>query len=97
MNKPSKKKRLSADEIAHTAERGEDISRYFTNTGKIKYPVKRVNVDFTVLMLKELDEIASELHISRQALIKSYLHQALDNHYSAQQHRVERGGQQIGN
>jgi len=73
------------------AERGEDISRYFTNTGKIKYPVKRVNVDFTVLMLKELDEIASELHISRQALIKSYLHQALDNHYSAQQHRVERG------
>ena len=91
MNKASKKKRLSADEIAHMAERGEDISRYFTNTGKIKYPVKRVNVDFTVLMLKELDQIASELHISRQALIKSYLHQALDNHYSAQQHRVERG------
>jgi len=73
------------------AERGEDISRYFTNTGKIKYPVKRVNVDFSVLMLKELDEIASELHVSRQALIKTYLHQALDNHYSAQQHRVERG------
>ncbi len=91
MNKASKKKRFSADEIAHMAERGEDISRYFTNTGKIKYPVKRVNVDFTVLMLKELDEIASELHISRQALIKAYLHQALDNHYSAQQHRVERG------
>ena len=70
MNKASKKKRLSADEIAHMAERGEDISRYFTNTGKIKYPVKRVNVDFTVLMLKELDQIASELHISRQALQK---------------------------
>ena len=91
MNKASKKKRPNADEIAHMAERGGDISRYFTNTGKIKYPVKRVNVDFSVLMLRELDEIASELHVSRQALIKTYLHQALDNHYSAQQHRVERG------
>ena len=91
MNKASKKKRLSADEIAHMAERGEDISRYFTNAGKIKYPVKRVNVDFTVIMLKKLDEIASELNVSRQALIKTYLHQALDNHYSAQKHRVERG------
>jgi len=29
--------------------------------GKIKYPTQRVNVDFTVEMLKELDEIASEL------------------------------------
>lgn len=73
----------TADEIAEMAERGEDISRFFTNRGQIKYPVQRVNVDFTVQMLKELDEVASELNISRQAVIKSFLRQALDQHYIA--------------
>jgi hypothetical protein len=73
----------TADEIAEMADRGEDISRHFTNKGKIKYPVQRVNVDFTVKMLAELDKIASELNISRQALIKTYLRQSLDQHYLA--------------
>jgi len=36
-------------------------------------------------MLKELDDIANELNISRQALIKTYLRHALDNHYLARQ------------
>jgi hypothetical protein len=73
-------KKPTADEIADKADRGEDISRYFTNKGKMKYPTQRVNVDFTVEMLKELDEMAAELNISRQAVIKSYLRQALDQH-----------------
>lgn len=75
--------RITADEIAEMAERGEDISKYFTNKGKMKYPTQRVNVDFTVEMLKELDGIASELNISRQAVIKTYLRQAMDQHYLA--------------
>ena len=73
-------KKPTADEIADMADRGEDISRYFTNKGKMKYPTQRVNVDFTVAMLKELDEMAAELNISRQAVIKSYLRHALDQH-----------------
>ena len=73
-NKPT------ADEIADMADKGENISRYFTNKGKMKYPTQRVNVDFTVEMLKELDEMAGELNISRQAVIKTYLRQALDQH-----------------
>ena len=81
-------KKLAADEIADMADRGEDISIYFSNKGRIKYPVKRVNVDFNVNMLRELDEIANELNISRQALIKTYLRQALDNHYLSQQRKV---------
>jgi len=71
------------DQIAGMADRGEDISKYFTNKGKMKYPTQRVNVDFTVEMLNELDMIASELNISRQAVIKTYLRQALDQHYLA--------------
>jgi metal-responsive CopG/Arc/MetJ family transcriptional regulator len=48
-------------------------------------PVKRVNVHFTLDMLKELDAVARELNISRQAVIKAYLRQALDKHYLARQ------------
>ena len=76
-------KKPTADEIADMAESGKDISKYFTNKGKMKYPTQRVNVDFTIQMLKELDGISSELNISRQAVIKSLLRQALDQHYLA--------------
>jgi hypothetical protein len=70
----------TADEIAEKADRGEDVSKYFTNSGRMKQPVQRVNVDFAVEMLQELDGVASELNISRQAVIKTYLRQALDQH-----------------
>jgi len=73
----------TAEEIAELADQGEDISEYFTNSGKMRKPVQRVNVDFTVEMLRELDVVACDLNISRQAVIKSYLRQALDQHYQA--------------
>ncbi|MCK4485593.1 MAG: CopG family transcriptional regulator [Desulfobacterales bacterium] len=98
MKKTDKKKILSADEIAELADKGEDISRFFTNSGKMKYPIQRVNVDLTVDMLKELDSIASELNISRQAVIKAYLRQALDQHYLAksQLHQKTAGSKTAG-
>ena len=85
MSKTAKKKKLTADEIAEMAMSGEDISRYFTNKAEMRPPVKRVNVDFTLDMLNELDAVAKELNISRQAVIKTYLRQALDQHYIARQ------------
>lgn len=74
---------LKADEIAELADQGQDVSEYFTNEGKMKYPLSRVSVDITVKMLGELDAIANELNITRQALIKTYLRQSLDQHYIA--------------
>ena len=85
MSKTAKKKNPTADEIAEMAMSGNDISRYFTNKGEMRPPIKRVNVDFTLDMLNELDAIAKELNISRQAVIKTYLRQALDQHYIARQ------------
>ena len=82
------KKKPSADEIAEMAMNGKDISGYFSNTGQMKPPVQRVNVDFTVAMLQELDEFAKELNISRQAVIKSSLRQVLDQHNLAKKARV---------
>ena len=83
MKASAKKKKLSADEIAEKAMSGEDVSQFFTNKGEMKPPIQRVNVDFSLDMLKELDDLARELNISRQAIIKAYLRQSLDQHYLA--------------
>ena len=85
MSKTANKRKPTADEIAEMATSGEDVSRFFTNKGEMRPPVKRVNVDFTLDMLKELDAVAKELNISRQAVIKTYLRQALNQHYLARQ------------
>ena len=69
--------RLSADEIAERASRGEDISAYFTNKFTVVRPVRRVNVDLTQGMLRELDQRAARLNVSRQAIIKTLLDRAL--------------------
>jgi hypothetical protein len=71
------KKRLSADEIAEKASRGEDISAYFTNKFTVVRPVRRVNVDLSQGMLRELDQRAARLNVSRQAVIKTLLDRAL--------------------
>jgi metal-responsive CopG/Arc/MetJ family transcriptional regulator len=43
-----------------------------------RHEIQRVNVDFTVEMLSELDAEARRLNISRQAVIKTMLGRALD-------------------
>ena len=83
MKNTAVKNRLSADEIAEKAMAGEDVSQFFSNKGEMKPAIHRVNVDFSVDMLKELDALAKELNISRQAVIKTYLRQSLDQHYLA--------------
>lgn len=81
-------KPVDADEIAEMADRGQDISMHFTNRFTVVRPaVQRVNVDFAVPMLKELDREAEMLNISRQAVIKTMLREALDRRYLAQQTR----------
>jgi hypothetical protein len=73
MSKP----KVTADEIAELASRGEDVSAYFTNQFTVVRPVRRVNVDLTQGMLRKLDERAARLNISRQAVIKTLLDRAL--------------------
>jgi hypothetical protein len=77
-------KTATADEIAEMADRGEDISGFFKQPGKMMPPIQRVNVDFALPLLQELDAQARELNISRQAVIKSLLRQALDHRYLAE-------------
>lgn len=76
---PNKSRKTpSADEIAGMATRGEDVSKFFTNHFAVVRPVRRVNVDLTQGMLRELDERAAKLNVSRQAVIKTLLRRAMD-------------------
>ena len=80
----------TAEAIARQADAGKDISGHFTNKGMMHPPaIRRVNVDFTEQLLLELDRLAQELNVSRQAVIKTYVRQGLDQHYLASAGRSE--------
>jgi hypothetical protein len=76
---------MPAEAIARLADQGSDVSRFFTNSGRMMTPgpIRRVNVDLASGMLEELDRAAKELNISRQAVIKTLIRQALDRQYRA--------------
>jgi hypothetical protein len=80
-------KPICAEEIARMADQGKDVSVFFKSQGRMVQPVQRVNVDLTAAMLEELDQAARNLNISRQAVIKTLVRQALDQHYLAQRAR----------
>jgi hypothetical protein len=77
-NTSLKKKPVSAETIARMADNGKDVSRFFTNSGEMRKPIQRVNVDFSASMLEELESAARDLNISRQAVIKTLIRQGLD-------------------
>ena len=77
-------KPVSAEAIALLADQDKDVSHYFKGQGRMVQPIRRVNVYFTASMLEELDKAALDLNVSRQAVIKTLVRQALDQHYLAQ-------------
>jgi hypothetical protein len=84
--------KVSIDEIEKLALDGKDVNDHFSD-GKIMPPisseVQRVNVDFGVATLLELDQIAIELNVSRQAVIKLFIKKELDQHFIAKKARKE--------
>jgi hypothetical protein len=65
--KHSPRKRVEIEEIAERAERGEDVSAYFTGQYRAK---QRVNVDFPLNLLRQIDAECQRLGVTRQAWIK---------------------------
>ena len=78
---------VPAEAIARMADQGKDISAYFKGEGRMVQPIQRVNVDLTRGMLNELDQAAEDLNVSRQAVIKTMVRHALDQHYLARNAR----------
>jgi hypothetical protein len=87
-NTPLKKKPVSAEAIARMADNGKDVSRFFTNSGEMRKPIQRVNVDFSASMLEELESAARDLNISRQAVIETLIRQGLDQRQRARASRT---------
>jgi len=83
-------KPATAEAIAQLADQGKDVSHFFKGDGRMVQPIQRVNVDITAGMLEELDKAARDLNVSRQAVIKTLVRQALDQHYLAQSSRRPR-------
>jgi hypothetical protein len=86
---------ISAEELEQKIERGEEvIDAYFdpttTRIGTPRVMTSRrsqnlvtTHLDMPRPMLNELDRMAEELDISRQAVIKMMLRRALDEHILA--------------
>jgi hypothetical protein len=77
----------AAESIARMADKGEDVSRFFTNEGKMVRPPHTVQVEFPPELLDEIDATAAELQLSREAVIRVLVRQALDAHYLARNAR----------
>lgn len=76
MTKPKgKSKMITAKEFDRKFERGEDIFPYLDFDKAVV--VRRVNVDFPAWMIEALDQEALKLNISRQAVIKMWIHDRL--------------------
>ena len=68
-------KKISADEIADLASKGEDITGFMSNMKKgfnedRINKVRRTSLDLGSDLMMDLDMISNELNVSRQALIK---------------------------
>ncbi len=86
---------ISIDELEKKIEAGEEvIDTYFDpKTTRIGKPYQMIskrqkdivttNLNFPSSMLNELDAIADQLNINREAVIKMMLRRALDEHYLA--------------
>jgi hypothetical protein len=87
--------KISIEEIEQKIDAGEEVvDQYFdpasTSIGTPRIMTSRrtpavthTNIEFPSPMLGELDQMAAELDISRQAVIKMMLRRSLDEHYLA--------------
>ena len=55
------------EEIADRAQRGEDVSKYFSGPPVAK---QRVNIDFPLGLLRKIDADCRQIGITRQAWVK---------------------------
>ncbi|NOT55239.1 MAG: CopG family transcriptional regulator [Deltaproteobacteria bacterium] len=65
--KPAHREKIAIEEIAERAESGEDVSAYFTGYYRAK---QRVNIDFPLPLLQQIDGECQRLGVTREAWIK---------------------------
>ena len=75
-----KKTSITASKFDEKFDSGEDIIEHLDlkNITKPGNKPKRVNVDFPVWMVQELDKIANKLGVTRQSVIKIFISEKLE-------------------
>ncbi|MEA5621747.1 hypothetical protein [Nostoc sp. UHCC 0251] len=86
---------ISIEELEEKIAKGEEVVDLFFDstttrvgtprqmTSRRRQDIVTTNLEIPSPMLNELDKMATELNISRQAVIKMMLRRALDEHYLA--------------
>lgn len=71
---------MKAKEIDKLFENGKDISKYLeiSKARKPEQEQKRVNVDFPIWMINQLDREAKRLGVPRQSVIKIWIAERLE-------------------
>ena len=71
---------MKANELDRKFDEGKDITPHLdlTKARRPKLEQKRVNVDFPLWMVQNLDREAQRLGVARQALIKLWLAERLE-------------------
>ena len=77
--KKKKDTMISSEEFDRRFDAGEDMTPYLDLSKSFRFhkDVKRVNVDFPVWMILQLDEHANRLGVTRQSVIKVWLAERL--------------------
>jgi len=72
--------KIKAKDIDKKFDEGEDISKYldFSKVRRPNQEQKRVNVDFPVWMIEQLDKEAKRLGVPRQSIIKIWVAERLE-------------------
>ena len=74
-----KKKSIKAKDLDRKFDSGDDITEYLELDKAVRprQEQKRVNVDFPVWMIEQLDKEAKKLGVTRQSIIKFWLAERL--------------------
>jgi hypothetical protein len=73
---------MKAEEFDQRFDRGEDVTAELDLAGARRpgFEQRRVNVDFPVWMIESLDREARRLGVTRQAIIKVWIAERLEQH-----------------
>jgi hypothetical protein len=63
------KKKIKAKDLDKRFDQGEDVLEHF----ELENTIKRVNIDFPIGVLKDLDSLAKERGVTRQSLLKMWI------------------------
>ncbi len=79
MKKTSLRKKFKTAGEMDAALESQDLSAVFQKKGVVKKgPIKKVNLDLPEEMIEKIDQIAAKIGVSRQPLLKIWIHERLN-------------------